>query len=315
MVPERVRGSRIVFRPGARAAALVLSLALGGSEGPGVAKEAPPAPTSGGQAEQAIRANNRGAALMEQFKHAQAVEEFRKVTQLVPRWAPGFANLGLAAFYARDHDAAQSALREAIRLDPRLIQGHYGLALLLKNEGKSEEAIALLEEALTFDPEDPDLLYNLGLLHARLRKFDAAARLLVRAREIDPNSMSIRYQLARALLQAGRAESGRKEMAAYQKLAANPRFAVPTGNQYGEAGRYALAFGCREASPRSRRSAPGAHARNGALQRGDRGVGSHLRARRPGGRGGRPETGWGEGRRAPAGRPLRVRRGDRRSGW
>ena len=240
MVPERMRGSRTVVRPGARAAALVLSLALGGSEGPGAAQEAPPAPASGGQAEQAIRANNRGAALMEQFKHAQAVEEFRKVTQLVPRWAAGFANLGLAAFYARDHGAAQTALREAIRLDPRLIQGHYGLALLLKNEGKSEEAIALLEEALTLDPEDPDLLYNLGLLHARLRKFDAAARLLVRAREIDPNSMSIRYQLARALLQAGRAESGRKEMAAYQKLAANPRFAVPTGNQYGEAGRYAL---------------------------------------------------------------------------
>src|SRR5206468_5045584 len=181
-----------------------------------------------------------GAALMEQFKHAQAEEEFRKVTRLAPRWAPGFANLGLAAFYARDHEVARAAFREAIRLDPRLIQGHYGLALLLKNEGKSEEAIALLEEALALDPEDPDLLYNLGLLHARLRKFDAAARLLVRAREIDPNSMSIRYQLARALLQAGRAESGRKEMAAYQKLAANPRFAVPTGNQYGEAGRYAL---------------------------------------------------------------------------
>jgi hypothetical protein len=52
--------------------------------------------------------------------------------------------------------------------------------------------------------------------------------------------MSIRYQLARALLQAGRRAEGDREMAAYQKLSANPKFAVPTGTQYGEAGRYAL---------------------------------------------------------------------------
>ena len=62
---------------------------------------------------------------------------------------------------------------------------------------------------------------------------------LAEARQIDPNNMSIRYQLARALLQSGEKQKGETEMAAYQKLAANPKFAQPTGNQYGEAGRYA----------------------------------------------------------------------------
>src|SRR6266436_2614021 len=127
---ERVRGAPAAGWRASRAAVLLLLLALGGNEARGGAREDPTAPTPGDQAEQAIRANNRGAALMEQFKHAQAEEEFRKVTRLAPRWAPGLANLGLAAFYARDHEVARAAFREAIRLDPRLIPGHYGLALL-----------------------------------------------------------------------------------------------------------------------------------------------------------------------------------------
>ena len=186
--------------------------------------------------EDILRANNRGAALMEQFKHTQALEEYAKVTAGAPRWAPGFVNLGLSAFYAREIPRAEQAFREAIHLDPTLPEGHYGLGLLLKNEGKNDEALAAFEKALETDPQDADILYNIGALHARQRRFDAALPALERARQIDPNSMSIRYQLARALLQAGKREAGEKEMAAYQKIAANPKFAVPTGTQYGEAG-------------------------------------------------------------------------------
>jgi Tfp pilus assembly protein PilF len=187
-----------------------------------------------------FRANNRGAALMEQYKSAQAIDEFAKVTAIAPRWAPGFVNLGLAAFYSRQTERAAAAFQESTRLDPNCIQGHYGLALLYKNEGKAPEAIAELERARELDPQDADILYHLGVLQSRQRQFKEAIETLSRARQIDPNGMSIRYQLARALLQSGDNARGEAEMAAYQKLAANPRFAQPTGNQYGEAGRYAL---------------------------------------------------------------------------
>ncbi|HYV86897.1 MAG TPA: FG-GAP-like repeat-containing protein [Patescibacteria group bacterium] len=193
-----------------------------------------------GAADDPIRANNRGAALMEQYKSAQAIEEFSKVTAFAPRWAPGFVNLGLAAFYSRQTERAAAAFQESIRLDPGSLQGHYGLALLYKNEGKSAEAIAELERAGALDPQDADILYHLGVLQSRQRQFKEAIETLKRARQIDPNGMSIRYQLARALLQSGDNARGEAEMSAYQKLAANPRFAQPTGNQYGEAGRYAL---------------------------------------------------------------------------
>jgi len=187
-----------------------------------------------------IRANNRGAALMEQYKHAQAQEEFKKVTEGAPGWAPGFVNSGLASLYSRETAAAKQAFLEAVRLDPNLPHGHYGIGLVLKNEGATKEAIAALEKARTLDPDDPDILYNLGVLHGRAREFDLAISCLRRARQLDPNSMSIRYQLARALLQSGKRAEGDGEMAAYQRLSSNPKFAVPTGNQYGEAGRYAL---------------------------------------------------------------------------
>jgi tetratricopeptide (TPR) repeat protein len=187
-----------------------------------------------------IRDNNRGVALMEQFKSGEASEAFRRVTVAAPGWAPGFANLGLAALYARQIEDAEAALREAVRIDPGLIQGHYGLAMLEKNRGDSAAAIASLEKARALDPNDAQILYNLGLLRARQRRFPEAIAFLRQAKEIDPNSMSVRYQLARALLQAGDNEAGEKEMAEYQRLSSDENFSVPTGNQYGESGPYAL---------------------------------------------------------------------------
>jgi Flp pilus assembly protein TadD len=214
-------------------AAVLGAASLRGAAGPVRLKE-------GETQDDLFRANNRGAALMEQFKSLQAIDEFAKVTGIAPGWAPGFVNLGLAALYARQNERAEPAFAEAIRLDPELIQAHYGLATLLKNQGKSAEAIAEFEKALALDPEDADILYNVGVLHARQRQFKEAVEALGRARQVDPNSMSVRYQLARALLQSGDSARGEVEMSAYQKLAANPKFAQPTGNQYGEAGRYAL---------------------------------------------------------------------------
>ncbi|MGH9750241.1 MAG: FG-GAP-like repeat-containing protein [Candidatus Polarisedimenticolia bacterium] len=226
----------------ATAAALLAALAVGGGPGTSLHAGAPAAGilAPGADLEEVIRANNRGAALMEQFKHREAMQVYATVTAKAPGWAPGFVNRGLAAFYARVMGPAEEAFREAARLDPDLVAAHYGLAVLLKNDGKSAGALAALERARALDPEDADILYNMGVLHARERRFEPAIGALERARQIDPNAMSIRYQLARALLQAGRREAGEKEMAAYQKLAADSRFAVPTGNQYGEAGRHAL---------------------------------------------------------------------------
>jgi len=217
---------------GAVASAAAGLAAFGSGDGPAI--------KAGSTSDDLFRANNRGAALMEQFKSTQAIEEFTKVTVVAPGWAPGFVNLGLASLYARQMERAEAAFLEAIRLDPRLTQAPYGLATLYKNQGKSAEALAAFEKAGALDPEDPDILYNIGVLHGRQRQYGPAIAALSRARQIDPNNMSIRYQLARALLQSGDTAKGETEMAAYQKLAANPKFAQPTGNQYGEAGRYAL---------------------------------------------------------------------------
>jgi tetratricopeptide (TPR) repeat protein len=208
--------------------------------GLGVAGGAAPKLKEGASLEDVYHANNRGAALMEQYRSAQAMEEFAKVTDLAPAWAPGQVNLGFAALYARQMDTAEKAFLEAVRLDPLRVQGSYGLALLYKGQGKGSEAIAAFEKARALDPEDPDILYNLGVLFGRERRFPEAIAALERARQIDPNNMSVRYQLARALLQSGDKTRGESEMAAYQKLAANPKFAQPTGNQYGEAGRDAF---------------------------------------------------------------------------
>lgn len=123
--------------------------------------------------------------------HAAALE-FRKVTQLAPNLAAGFANLGAVYFEQKDYTQSIPALRRALELNANLpgTRTQLGTALLatgyaadaiayldaapellgiaLLEAGREREAIDKLEAALQAKPNDPDLLYYLGHAHSRL---------------------------------------------------------------------------------------------------------------------------------------------------
>lgn len=121
-----------------------------------------------------------------------AAAEFRKVTQLAPDLAAGFANLGAVYFEGKDYTQSIPALRRALELNPNLpgTRTQLGTALLasgyaadavahldatpellgvaLLEAGREREAIDKLEAALLAKPNDADLLYYLGQAHGRL---------------------------------------------------------------------------------------------------------------------------------------------------
>src|SRR5215217_4052685 len=68
--------------------------------------------------EDAYRANNLGVALLEQFKHKEAADAFRRALQLDPLLAVARINLGIALFNLPDLPAAQKELRAAIAAAP-----------------------------------------------------------------------------------------------------------------------------------------------------------------------------------------------------
>jgi tetratricopeptide (TPR) repeat protein len=127
-----------------------------------------------------------GLAAKQQGNLTAAIAEFQKVTELAPRLAAGFVNLGAAYLDAHQYAAAIAPLQKALELNPQLAgadqmlgiallssgyaaeaiphlqgtQGALGIAQL--KTGNLTEAIANLSEALKQQPNNPDLLYYLG---------------------------------------------------------------------------------------------------------------------------------------------------------
>ena len=127
---------------------------------------------------------------------ALAVSEFKKATELAPKSAVAFVDLGQAYMESHDYQSATSALRRAVELDPKLDAAHQLLGYALLAQGYAAEAIPHLERAkeqgalgiaqlqigelaeaitnlrvaLRARPNDPDLLYYLGRASGLLSK-------------------------------------------------------------------------------------------------------------------------------------------------
>jgi tetratricopeptide (TPR) repeat protein len=125
-----------------------------------------------------------------------AVAEFQKATELDPKLAVAFADLGGIYIEKRDYAAAISPLKRAIEISPDMEAAHrlLGYALLaqgyateaiphleqahaqevlgiaLLEAGKLPEAVAVLQQALAQNPDDSELLYYYGRASGLLSK-------------------------------------------------------------------------------------------------------------------------------------------------
>ncbi|HZQ54296.1 MAG TPA: tetratricopeptide repeat protein [Bryobacteraceae bacterium] len=142
-----------------------------------------------------------GLAAKQQGRLADAIVEFKKVTELAPDLPAGFVNLGAAYMDTKQYDEAIAPLERAIQLNPDLPGAEQMLGYALLSEGYAKQAIphfekahaedglgiaqletgnlaaavADLEAALAKHPNDPDVLYYLGRASGLLSKdsFDA----------------------------------------------------------------------------------------------------------------------------------------------
>src|SRR6476469_9509365 len=136
--------------------------------------------------EDAYRANNIGIALLEQFKHKEAADAFRRALQLDPGLVTARINLGIALFNVPDLPAAQKELQAAVAAAPTAPQPHYVLGLAAKTQNRTEEAIAEFQKVLQIDPNDVGANVNLGQLYAQQRKYQEAISVLRLAIAAEP---------------------------------------------------------------------------------------------------------------------------------
>src|SRR3954465_8587889 len=80
-----------------------------------------------------------------------AIQEFRRVVELAPENASGYANLGDAYFQSGDYGKAIPELERALRINPNLIGSHLTLGVALLVQGDAAAALPHWEK--TRQPE------------------------------------------------------------------------------------------------------------------------------------------------------------------
>ena len=198
--------------------------------------------------EEAYRANNIGVALLEQFKHREASDAFKRALQLEPTLALARINLGIALFNLPDLVAAQKELQAASTAVPSAPQPHYLLGLLARTHNRPEEAIASFQKVLRIDANDVGTNINLGQLYAGQRKYTEAIAVLRTAVAAEPYNATALYNLGNSLMRSGQREEGQKVIAQFQELRQRGT-GTTLGTNYLEQGRYAEAIASTGAEP------------------------------------------------------------------
>jgi len=99
-----------------------------------------------------MRENNHGAALMEQFKHAQALSAYEKVTDKAPGWAPASPTWGWRRS-TRMIMSAPAALRRGAASRSAPAAGGVWIRASAQERGEERRGDRPLEAARGIDPK------------------------------------------------------------------------------------------------------------------------------------------------------------------
>jgi Tfp pilus assembly protein PilF len=191
--------------------------------------------------ERAYRVNNRGVALLEQFKYPEAQAAFREALQIDGSMAMARVNLSLALFYARDLQGAAREAAEAARLLPTAAQPPYILGLIAYAENRAADARREFERVRQMDAGDVGTNIGLGQLYLEAMEYPRAVEVLRQALDREPYNVTAAYNLGLALARGGRADEGQQMLQRAQALRASG-YSVTYGTGYLEQGRYAEAI-------------------------------------------------------------------------
>ncbi len=151
--------------------------------------------SSDADANEWMRWNNYGIALLGQLQYSQAVDAFEHVIKLRPDYADGYTNIALADFLYEKYDAAMEALNRALELIPGDARAQYYRASILRIQGKMDEAEALFLSVLRKYPRARDAHRELGFTYYQEHKYTQAREQYELLQGIDPDDLAAHYNL------------------------------------------------------------------------------------------------------------------------
>ena len=158
-----------------------------------------PTPSKADYRKTAEQALVNGQQLQRAGKLAEALQSYKRATQLDASYFEAQYCLGLAAFESRSFKVAASAWESALALRPDSADARYNLALTFKAEARNQDAADELEKLLTLHPDEARGHLTLGNLYAGQLLDVARARThYTRVLQLDPRNpqaQAIRYWL------------------------------------------------------------------------------------------------------------------------
>jgi len=144
-------------------------------------------------------------------RHAEAEASYRRVTELDPRHAKAFTNLGCMLHIQARLEEAERCYRKALELEPGQPEALRNRALIVADDSALEQAAAGFERRLAMHPDDASGHHQLAHLRLREGRAREAVAGYERAIALQPDEPEFHFSLAQALLLLGRYEDGWRE--------------------------------------------------------------------------------------------------------
>ncbi len=174
----------------------------------------------------AVKANNRGVALMGQFDFESAYKVFSKLSENHPDNSVIRVNQAIALLNRQgpgDELLALELLSQVLAKDKTHVNALYCSGLVQLHMGRLEKALSCFSAVFELDPEDPEVLYFKGKTLGQLSRYDEALSCFYRSLEIDQYISSAYYSIIMIMRRLGKRDEAMAKIQEYQKFKDNPR--------------------------------------------------------------------------------------------
>lgn len=127
----------------------------------------------------------------------EAARHFNRVTQLKPRDAKAFVNLGALYNQIEDYQKAGDTLRKAIQRDGKSAEAYYNLGIAQKNLKQNAMAVNAYRECVKLKPDMAEAHLNLANLYVEQKNYKKAKEHYEKALEVRPGFGSAQRGLKR----------------------------------------------------------------------------------------------------------------------
>ena len=137
--------------------------------------------------------NNLGVTLEKIGELDEAINVYNKVISINSSFYLAYNNIGNILRKKGDFTKAIDMFYKAISIEPNYVDAHSNLAIILNDRGKTNEAIKAFKKVLSLKPGCSGTLNCLGNIYKDQEKFDNAIEMYNKAISIDPD-----FEMARA---------------------------------------------------------------------------------------------------------------------